>query len=58
MNRILYGHPPAEMPEGRESRPGEMLPLAVNLAVLLAAGIVIPRPLLNLLRLAAGVIHP
>ena len=58
VNRMLYGESPAEMPAAPESRPLEMLPLAANLAVLLAAGIVVPAPLLRLLRLAAGVIHP
>jgi hydrogenase-4 component F len=58
VNRMLYGRPPEEMPAAGESRPLEMLPLAANLAVLLAAGIVVPAPLLRLLRLAAGVIHP
>jgi len=58
VNRMLYGRPPAEVPAAPESRPLELLPLAVNLAVLLAAGIVVPAPLLRLLRLAAGVIHP
>jgi hydrogenase-4 component F len=58
VNRILYGHPPEEMDAAPGPRPVEMLPLAVNLGVLLAAGIVIPGPMLRLLRLAAGVIHP
>jgi len=58
VNRILYGQPPAELPAARSPRAAEMLPMAVNLAVLLAAGIVVPAPFLSLLRLAAGVIHP
>jgi hydrogenase-4 component F len=58
VNRLLYGEPPAELPSARGPRAVELLPMAVNLAVLLAAGIVVPAPLLSLLRLAAGVIHP
>jgi hydrogenase-4 component F len=58
VNRMLYGHPPAELPAASGSLRREKLPLAFHLAVLLSAGVVIPGPLLSLLRQAAGVIHP
>jgi hydrogenase-4 component F len=58
VNRILYGQPPAEVQAATGSGAADLAPLAVNLGVLLAAGIVIPPPLLSLLRLATEVIHP
>ncbi len=58
VNRLLYGHPPAELPVPAGAGPRELLPLWVNLTVLLSAGIVIPGPLLRLLRMAAEVVHP
>jgi hydrogenase-4 component F len=58
VNRMLHGHPPAELPAASGSLRREKLPLAFHLAVLLSAGVVIPGPLLDLLRQAAGVIHP
>ena len=57
LHRMLFGIPPADVHPG-ERRPLGLLPLGFNVAVLLALGLVVPEPLLRLLRLAAGVLRP
>ncbi|HYS07003.1 MAG TPA: proton-conducting transporter membrane subunit [Candidatus Dormibacteraeota bacterium] len=56
LNRMLYGEPPEKTPAGEDPR--RLWPLAVNAAVLLVLGVVVPGPLMRLLDRAAGIVAP
>jgi hydrogenase-4 component F len=57
LNRMLYGLPPKQ-PERGEPHASGLWPLALNVAVLIVLGVVIPRPLLLLLQRAVEVLQP
>ena len=56
LNRMLYGEPPQKTPAGENPR--GLWPLAVNAAVLVVLGVVVPGPLMRLLDKAAGIVAP
>src|SRR6266704_2399942 len=56
LNRMLYGDPPEHL--RARDQPRRLLPLALNVAVLIALGFGIPGPLMRLLRTAAGIVAP
>ncbi|HEU4401177.1 MAG TPA: hydrogenase 4 subunit F [Candidatus Polarisedimenticolia bacterium] len=55
LQRLPYGEPPHEVPRGEPDR-SSLPPLALNLVVLLALGLVVPAPLLRLLGRAVEVV--
>jgi hydrogenase-4 component F len=57
VSRMLHGVPAQAIRVG-ETHPAGVLPLALNVAVLLLLGVVIPGPIVRLLSQAAEIVHP
>jgi hydrogenase-4 component F len=57
VNRMLYGKTPEMRTGGKEKFPGPLLPLALNVVILVVFGLMIPEPVVRLIRQAAEILQ-